>query len=382
MKPIQDSSQMSIARPPPLTTVAGKNFKTLDQEDTLAYLQQFMGMLKNVQIMFSQHIIPDYASHQSLSDFAGTLIDISRAIYSHFERGLFLKSNGLDLAIDPTDSGWPLFVRDFHFLNKAREKLVIGKTGQPYSLPDDQHLIDDAIFSLFRGVFPVEVIEKKMTKNLNLRLMKLPELKELRFLGAKLIREFSDAFYYQVCVQRLEESYNIPRFYTLHIKTFKPLGETPELFSALKRAFENGIGTPVSLELKHIAKNIEHIDGICVEMIQRVDIGPYYSRFTMNESVIKELLDKGNPEDSIFSFKVFTIQRMKESKVAGMVNSVKAYLSGDWFRGEFSKIMVSPTYYILPHRLIQKVHYLDLQLDTHTRMFGVNPKGELVESAE
>lgn len=379
MKPIQDSSQMSIASPPPLTTVAGKNFKTLAQDETLVYLQQFMGMLRNVQVMFLQQFITGYASHLHLSQFTQTLIDIADALYSHCERDLFLKTSGLNFAIDPTDSGWPLFIRDFHFLNNEREKVIANKEAEIIS---DQRLVDDAIFSLFRGVFPLDVIDTKMTKTINLKLKKLPNLEELHFLEADFVQEIKGLFYYRICVQRLEENYNIPRFYTIHIKVFNSLQDMPELMPAFKRAFKAGISTPVSLELKHIAEQIEAIDGICVEMIQRVDIGPYYSRFSMNESTIKELLEQGEPEDGIFSFKLFTIQRMKEFKVSGMVNSFKAYLSGDWFRGEFSKTLVSPTYYILPHRLIQKVHHLDLKLDTHAKMFGVNPKGELVESAE
>lgn len=377
MKRIHDSSQVRFAGRAPMSDIQGNNFKTLDVNDALLHLKELKHMLSHMWMLFEQDVIHTYYNHHELREFAGTLLTVINVLQKRIERTRFLDKESIELSIDPTESGLPVFVRDFLFLNKERLKAKECIDG----FSKDKQLVDDALFSLFRGVFPADIVEAKMTKSIYRQLLELPELKELRFhKPVSLGTEGSQLF--QITIERLEETYNIPRLYTVHfsVPTISTFDET--LADQLNDAFIECTKLPLDKELAYMADHIESISGISVHRIQRIDIGPFYNRFTENPQPVADLLSKGEEGDSILLFRMHSLHRVSETQVSGIGNWFKALASGDWRLGSFSRTLISPTYLILPHRLIQKAHYHDIQIDEHVKMFGLSARGGLFESTK
>ncbi|MDH5327829.1 MAG: hypothetical protein OEZ68_18220 [Gammaproteobacteria bacterium] len=375
MKRIHDSDQISVAGRSTMSSIKGKNFKTLEMDDGLLHLNELKSMLAHMWMLFQQDVIQSFNNRAQLQDFLKILLDVTDILRTRMQRDKFLDRESIDLSIDPTESGFPLFVRDLHFLNKER-KSALSNGNENVS---NKRLVDDALFSIFRGVFPADIVEAKMTKNIVTGLRNIPELSSIRF-GEPVQLGHEEDNHFVVCVQRLEENFNTPRFYAVHFKfpSASPDGST--LFSELREAFLKCTNLSIDRELDYMAETIEDILGIQVHLIQRIDVGPFYNRFTENPDAVQELLSKGADTDSIMTFKMYSVHRIGES--SNKKNWIKAWLSGDRHLGHFSKTLVTPTFMILPHRLIQKAHYHNIKIDRHVKMFGLSDRGGLFESTE
>ena len=78
-------------------------------------------------------------------------------------------------------------------------------------------------------------------------------------------------------------------------------------------------------------------------------------------------------------FKKSTVVRTGQEERVSLPERLKGWRSGDTHLGEFSPAITSPLYILMSHRLIQKVHNLDITLKDHTRMFGVTPEGAIYD---
>ena len=378
MKRLHDSEQISVAERESQRAVAANNYKTLSAQAALTHLTGLHQMLRNMVALVNQQVLPRFAATTELSAFIDMLAIIVRSMQLRLERNLYLKKDDLDVSIDPSDSGFPLFVRDLHFLNKQREKALQLLPG----LPDNTQLVEDAIFSIFRGVLPTDIIDLKMQQSLYRSLILLPKLEELRIQKPLSLGRSNDFEFFRLCLERLEENHNLPRFYTLQFRVTKPTQLDERLLVELHDAVRGSFTVTVARELVTMARLVEEINGIQLDSIQRVDIGPYYNQFTQNEAPVSALLEHGLTEDSVFYFRVNNVQRVSHQKLKGVSNWFRALATGDWHRGAFSPVLASPRYIVLPHRLIQKAHHHDIRLDAHVKMFGLDAKGELIESAE
>lgn len=78
-------------------------------------------------------------------------------------------------------------------------------------------------------------------------------------------------------------------------------------------------------------------------------------------------------------FSKSSLIRTGEEEREGLRERFKGWRSGDEHIGHFSPVINSPQYILMPHRLIQKVHNLNITLKDHTKMYGVTNTGEIYE---
>jgi hypothetical protein len=279
----------------------------------------------------------------------------------------------LSCTIDPSDSGFPIFVRDFKFLSTDKQNAL----QELEEIPDDAHLVDDALFLLFRGHFPKDVVLQKLARNYYSTLLGLDIPAALSIAPSVHIKHEDDMHYCKKSFERLDDHHNLPRFYTAYLKIPEKTYPKPDWEQAVEQAINDGFSTITALELGYLAPKIEDIEGVQLEYLERFDIGPFYSPHTENGKAVNALID--SPDDCIMMFSKSTVVRTGQEARTGLSERLKSWRSGDTHVGAFSPAIQSPQYVLMPHRLIQKVHNLDIMLKDHTRMFGVTPKGEIYD---
>jgi hypothetical protein len=279
----------------------------------------------------------------------------------------------LSCTIDPSDSGFPVFVRDFKFLTTDKQNTV----QELEKLPDDAHLVDDALFLLFRGHFPKDVVFQKLARNYYTTLSGFDMPGSLSIAPVVHLKHEDRMHYCRKSFERLDDHHNLPRFYTAYLKIPEKTYRKSDWEPAIDQAIHEGFSTVTALELGYLAPKIEVIEGVQLEYLERFDIGPFYSIHTDNGEAVSSLID--SPDDCIMMFHKSTVVRTGQEERAGLKERLKGWRSGDTHLGEFSPPIDSPLYILMPHRLIQKVHNLDIKLKDHTRMFGVTPEGEIYD---
>ena len=146
----------------------------------------------------------------------------------------------------------------------------------------------------------------------------------------------------------------------------------------LEEALEKGFSTVVDAELPYIARHVENIPGLRLELIERIDIGPFYSKHTENTGHWKTLIDE-RPDDSALLVQRHAVQRMGESERKGkLFERLPFWWNKDMRRGDFTPTLAGPLHVILPHRLIQSVHAQNMDLAGEVAMHGTNEEGELL----
>lgn len=374
MTPIKDSSQTTIVEHSVDLHVDHKNFKTLSSEDARAHLSMLANMLRAMSGVIVQHLPNDGGNNPAflryIKKLSGTLDAI--LLKHRLEAARPNSDIRLSCTIDPTDSGFPVFIRDFKFLVTDKEQTI----RELQKLPKDDKLVDDALFMLFRGSFPRNVILQKLARKYyeTLDVLTMPE--PLRIYPPVHVKEEQQTHYCTLSFERLDDHHNIPRFYTLYLKipgkTY-PNHETWE--EALKQAIMGGLSTVVNLELRYLARKVEDLEGVQLEYLERFDIGPFYSTYTENSPTVQALIE--SPKDYIMMFNKSTVLRVGEEERVGFREWLKGWRSGDEFTGNFSPVIASPQYILMPHRLIQKVHNLNISLKDQTKMFGITSTGEM-----
>ncbi len=375
MPQILDSSRTTLADHSVSLEVNQQNLKTLKPDEARVHLDLLYKMLdKTFQIFVKK--LPNEGGNNP--DFLNYLQKISSMLEA------FVLKNRLEAArpnsdihlsctIDPSDSGFPVVVRDFKFLtsdkNQVEQELA--------KLPEDEKLVDDALFVLFRGLFPKDVVLKKMTRNYYELLSHLTLAEPLKIYEVNHIKEEQDAHYCTQSFERLDDHSNIPRFYTLYLRIPSKTYPKPEWQPEIKQAIETGLSTVTNLELGYLAKKIEEIEGVQLECLERFDIGPFYSQYTNNGETVNALLE--SEKDCIMMFSKSMVVRTGEEERTGIREKFLGWWSGDEHIGHFSPAINSPQYILMPHRLIQKVHNLKLTLKEHTKMYGITSTGELYE---
>lgn len=376
MTSLKDSSQTTIVEHDIDLRVEHKNLKTLTPEDARAHLSMLADMLRAMSRVIGQKLPNDGGQNPSFMRYIKKLRHTLDAILLKHRLEASKPNSDIRLSctIDPTDSGFPIFVRDFKFLVSDKEQTI----RELQQLPKDEKLVDDALFMLFRGSFPRNVILQKLTRSYyeTLDVLTMPE--PLRIYPPVHLKEEQQMHYCTLSFERLDDHHNIPRFYTLYLKIpEKTYPYSDEWEEELKQAVLSGLSTVANLELRYLARKVEDIEGVQLEYLERFDIGPFYSVYTENSPTVQALIDA--PQDYIMMFNKSTVFRVDEEQRAGFREWFRAWRSGDEFIGNFSPVIASPQYILMPHRLIQKVHNLNISLKEQTKMFGITSTGEIYE---
>jgi len=243
-------------------------------------------------------------------------------------------------------------------------------------LPKDEQLIDNALFLLFRGHFPKDVILQKLTRNYYEKLLKLSVPEILKIYDAKeFIAKEERICYYRQSFERFDDHSNIPRFYTLHLKIPLKSYDREEWKTEMRKAISDGLSSVINLELGYLAKKIEEIEGVQVEYIERFDVGPFYNRYTEKSGTLGSLI--AADDDCMLLFRKYSVVRTGEKERTGAANWFKGMISGDKYIGYFSPPIASPQYALMPHRLIQKIYNLNVSIE-NTKMYGITSTGKII----
>lgn len=367
MSSLKDSSKTTVADHSIDLRTDFKNVQTLVPEEASVHLATLAEMLTMMVKVISKRLPRDGGNNPDFLKYLKKLSNTLKAfVLKHKLESLKPNSDiHLSCTIDPSDSGFPIFVRDFKFLTNEKKNAA----EELKKLPGDERLVDDALFLLFRGHFPKDVILQKLIRNYYKMLRRLSMPETFKIYPVSRIKEENRIHYCKQSFERLDEHHNLPRFYTAYLKVPSKTYPKTEWESELEQAILDGLSTVTSLELGYLAKKIEVIEGVQLEYLERFDVGPFYSVYTENSETVRTLIE--SESDCIMMFSKSMIVRAGEEERTGLKERFKGWRSGDTHLGEFSPVIASPQYILMPHRLIQKVHNLDIVLKEHTQMFGI-----------
>lgn len=276
------------------------------------------------------------------------------------------------LAIHPTDSGFPLFIRDLGYLAKDQSKAE----SQLATIPADEELVDAALFSLFRGQFPQDTINRKYARIYWEGLNKAEIPASLKILDEMLIEKRNSSGYYCKAVERLDETGNLPLLYSIYFRVPEGFGGA-DWKMELPEAIRSGLGTAISIELPYLARQIEAIDGVMLDMLDRYTIGPFYNRFTENSGAIADLITE--EDDYIMMIQKNTVLRVAEQKHKGLLRSIAGLISGDRTLGVFAPTLASVRHVLMPYRMLQKALNKNIPLGENVKLYGFTKEGGIID---
>ncbi len=352
--------------------IGGKNLRSLSPDETREHLGMLIRMLEMLGTLIRERLRRDGGKNPELLDYLCRLGKTLWAVLLKHRLEALRRRDDIRLGctLDTTDSGFPIVIRDFHFL--AADQGHAGASLE--AIPPDETLVDDALYFLFRGLYPRDPIAGKLARAYYETLQGITPPRRLRFLDETATGVEDDHHYVTLSVERLDDHHNLPRFYTLYMRVPERSYPKREWRSELVRAIENGLSTVVNLELGYLARGVEEVTGVKLECIERFDIGPFYNRFTAHPGPLAELLT--GPSDCVLAFQKQTVVRTGEKKRRGLGNWIKGLFSGDAHIGELSPPIASPRYLLMPHRLVQRAHDRNLDLD-NSRLYGFTATGRI-----
>src|SRR3989344_4281482 len=231
---IKERHGLSIAEPPRELSLETNNFKLLKEEET----EKHLSLLEKNILLLHKLAIKAFPECRSNTDLQSYLMRLSCTIgclaLRHKLESMTANADvAFQCSIDPTDSGYPIFARDFLFLRKDREMAIdIIKY-----LPTENQLVNDAISALFGGAYPHKTILKKFTRDYNIKLANLELPEEIRFHKSDIVRDNeSEVNLLKISVERLDTYSTIPRFYTFYLNIpSMSLGDQDGLIEELDR---------------------------------------------------------------------------------------------------------------------------------------------------
>ena len=354
----------------------GENFATLDEKCTQTHLATLSKMLRFLpRLVYDQ--MPDAGGgNPYLQEYmlrVANTID-ALATKNRLEVAMLDEAVRSYCAIDPTESGFPVIVRDFHLLENDKEKAA----EMLKSLPTDEKLVRDALFTLFRGVYPEDVVLRKLQRDY-FQMLKDTELAEpLKSYAEVYVKKTGTAHFLKKSLERLDENNNLPRFYTVYFNVTPHIYNSADWRNELESRIISGLSSVSAYELPTMAKKIEDIDGITLQMLERFDIGPFYNKNTTNPEAIDTLLDQAHESNGILAFRRYFVQRMDETAKQGLIKRFKGYISGDMYSGIFSPVIQSPKFMLMPQRLIQRAYNLSPDFKDEVKLFGITAGGDFL----
>lgn len=377
MKPIKDSNFSSIGRAAIDLRSKADNFKLLFPEEAKEHLSMLLSMLWALHELAAADL-PDFGSRpKGVVDFLGRIRrNLSVLLLKNRIEALAPNRDvARAFAIDPTESGFPLAVRDMHFLHSDMEKA----DDELARLPRDRQLVDHALFALFRGAYPAETVLQKLKLKYYTNLKEMAVISAVKQHPAIPLRQKDGMHYFAKYIERLDEHYNVPRFYVLCLKVPEQAARSGEWKHGLEEAIDQCLAVPLGLELRTLAETLEPLEGLQVELVERIDLGPFHNRFTDNKGLAGKLLEGGTEKDGLIMFRRSAVQRISQERRTGFINFFKGLRSGDKHLGAFSPVITSPLHIIMPHRLIQQAHQKNIDFEDNVKMHGLTKEGSLID---
>ncbi len=374
---IKDRQGRSIVAPPRTLATDVGTARELSPRTTAEHLQMLGQALRILPRLLCDKLPQDGGRNPELQEYlyrlAGTM-DVLALKHRTLENDAN-RDVQFPLAIQATHSGFPLFTRDLTFLENEKAKVE----QELADIPPDVVLVQNALYALFADRFPTEVVAQKLQRNYLEQLGQLDLPQPLRVCKAVRAKKRDGFALYEQSVERLDDTENIPKLYTIYFRIPEASSRLTQLFAELDRRTEESLGGVSQLELTLLADRLEAIDGIQVEGIDRYDIGPFFNLFTQNPKPVQQLLADSRPGDALLTYRKLAVQRVDQKPRAGLGAVLKAWFTGDDATGEFGPAVSSPNYVLMPHRLIQRVHDEGIDLGRNVRMYGMTHRGDLVD---
>lgn len=346
-----------------------------DAESHLSILSGYLGILPSVI-----KILP-FSSKGSndLEQFISRVKDTLDVIL--LRNILLSKSPNSDVrmlsSINPADSGFPTYLRDFRYLTQDKAQALHHLE----TLPSVEEIVSNAENLCFRLAMPTQSIRAMISRDYFSKLASLDLPQELRQNPEVDLGQKGSMTMFLTTVERIDSHTDTPRFYTIIYKIPTSLTKSmmwkESIHHALAQAIKEGTSTIVDLELPYLARKIEDIDGIQLQLLERFDIGPFYSRYTTNSDIINQVLKVGNERDGILQFRKRFVQRLGERELPTLWERIQGWWSGDQYHGFFTSTLETPQYSLMPHRLVQAVHQRDLSFGQTSTMYAITDRGEL-----
>lgn len=283
----------------------------------------------------------------------------------------------LSVSINGVDSGYPVFSRDLEHLARDQQRAA----AELRELPKPEELVDVALEYLFRETWPERQI-RQMTRFRYFHTIAQLELPRsgARSRNALHAGDRAERRLYLKTVERMDERNNLPRFYVIYLGTTARHLPQARWEEQVDQAVQQSLGQYlVDSELPHFASAIEEVDGLTVEALERIDVGPFHSPLTSNEGFVRELLDGASPDDGILMLRRHRVHRAGQRRRPGLRTLLRALTSRDTQRGHFTAAVASPLYTLLPHRLIQKAHHDRIQVPEHVALKAITHRGVLLD---
>ncbi|MFH1173749.1 MAG: hypothetical protein V1725_01305 [archaeon] len=276
-----------------------------------------------------------------------------------------------DCAIDPSESGYPVIMRDMYVLEQ--DKATVQQ--QLAALPSAKQIVERADYLLRRKLYPSDMM-LAMHKRLyleRLAALDIPVTRRLHEL--EVVKRAGEKFKLIQNVEVLDPYNNIPHFYTLYLdvpeKSIRKKEWQAELAQTVAKTLEGMVG----LELQELAEAVDAIEGVQVRAVERYDLGPFFTKFTNNNEAIAALIQ--DKDHAILCYQRMFVTCIEEQEVTGIGKKWDAWKSGDRHIGVFSDVVASPRYMLMPHVLIPEVHNHKLDLGK-AMIYGIDTRGDIL----
>lgn len=377
---LKDQASLSILRPTPSTAIQLNNVQKLPLADVGEHLGMLGKSVSSLSRLLYERLPEAGGDDNELQDYLLRLGTSLTAITMKGEMDALSPSpdTAMPITIDPTDSGFPVVSREYTLLLKDKERALAELAG----IPDDSDLVKDAVLDIFRSRFPTKQRQLMVARAYYQALSEIELPEDMYAHPLRLLKTDNDGSQFgRKCFERLDDRNNLPRFYTFFLRICKtgPLMEHEDLEGTIDKTIAANVSSVMDSELTGLANAVDAIDGVQVQQVHRYDIGPFFNRFTENKEPISTIFEKGRADDSVLLYRKVTVTRMGEKPKQGMRNKFLAFMSGDHTIGQFSPSISSPDYAILPHRLIQRVHHLDINIGPNVKMYGTTSDGGILD---
>jgi len=369
---VKNSNYSSLLEPSIDLTLHHNNFKTLKPDEASEHLSCLEAYMKHMVSLISDSRKTEFADCDELLTFTKEIIKTLELFIVKNRIAALAESDepALSCSIDPSDSGFPIFIRDFRFLANDKERAGSEVKG----IKSDDTLVENALYDIFKGTYPTSAILEKLKKNYFETLLTVEIADEtIQYTSEK--KESGKDYFIKEILCRLNGDDNLPQVYTLYFKvpseTYYKNKTWREKFD---QAIKSGLTTVSDLELSYLAKQLGAILEIDLHLIERYTIGPFYSRFTEHDDGVETLFEDSQKEDGMLMFIRHSINKIGENKKRSGIFFKKKRVSN-----KYSPVIESPRYSLLPHRFIQKAHLETTGLPDNMKMFGITAKGDVVD---
>ena len=286
------------------------------------------------------------------------------------------ESESLQLAIDPTGSGFP-HLRDLWFYNEdhAAASRVLKRL-------DHAAIIASAEDKLFRGLRPVEEQRLKARYDYYRLIQSSHHLRDFELLEPVCLKALPAERLYRLDAYAFDPRYNVFLFLTTVFvlrgrQRLEPYwadppgrlghGAAPLIEARLREAAVQ----PVEL----LARHLDSIPDLAVKLVKRYAIGPYHCRFTDDPDETQRLVS--GAEAGILRFHVETVLSRGRRSDPSLLRRVWSGLQGERNTSQVFSPATRQNYLIAPFHIKQRLGDKD-ELGIAATIFGVTNTGDIV----